>query len=108
MQTDQTARTYKCFTYSIVAITRLHDNIHFGGKFARCTKVCGLFFLGLCFSSADWLSGQTPTMCALLGVLSFSVHDINHINVSSCVQRPSAEQFSTTETKFKQWRILNL
>ena len=82
--------------------------IYILGEICEVHKGMWAFFSGLCFSSADWLSGKTPTMCALLGLLSFSVHDINHINVSSCVQRPSAEQFSTTETKFKQWRILNL
>ena len=92
MQIKQREHTNVLFI--LVAITRLHDNIHFGGNLRGAQRYVG-FFSGLCFSSADWLSGQTPTMCALLGLLSFSVHDINHINVSSCVQRPSAEQFST-------------
>ena len=61
---DQTARTYECFVYSIVTITRSHDyktrQTHFWGKLRFPQRYDFFFFSGLCFSSVDWLSGQTP------------------------------------------------
>ena len=94
-KTDQAARTYERFVYSIVKIRRMWlsnsmADISFE-KFMRCTKVCGLcltvlfghWLAGQANSSHVVINKQTNKMCTYQQVLRLyiSVHNIHLVQI---------------------------